>query len=385
MPKIKPVNLKEICASYVKEMGKKSILQTLPVIKNSGSITNPLVMDAKANLTRINVKKQIDEIKYKAFNEAIFDELANQMAIVQMKNRNSINPYKDSNFEEAKSRLKPFYEYINPSFRADVFEAKNSTTFFNSIKDNAVELLSPEFSLYEIINKIETSGETPELLREWKKFKNHEVIQGIFDALTPKSTLPEVLKLEEDVKNLGVSNVNFSDDLKQAKLVKEAFNNLVNRNIPLPKSIVISPILPSNIGGRTISNIKHIYLPTSQEDEYGLGMNSNIDKILKNIDIFKDAPKEYQEKFLEHIRHYSTSKAPLQKIYHEIGHLFEQLSYNLTQEELATAKEISEYAASVKSGIEIVPEMFVVLMDGQKLTEKQMALYLKLGGIVPQA
>lgn len=31
-----------------------------------------------------------------------------------------------------------------------------------------------------------------------------------------------------------------------------------------------------------------------------------------------------------------------------------------------------------------MPEMFAKLMDGQTLTDKQMGLYLKLGGIIPK-
>jgi len=389
MTEIKPLtDIATVCANYAKTAGKKVIIETLPV-KADASAT-PLVMDAKATLAKISIGG-INKAKFDEFKSGVFGEINEYVNEMQRSIRRKINPVNDSNLEDIKSRLQPFAEYIEPSLREELFNAKSPTTFFIHAKYNAEQLITQDYALDEIVRKSKILGETPELERDLQRCENDEITRGIFKILTPKSTIPEVLKIEAELRQIGIPDVNLSDDLKQAQYLREAVKKLANNNIPLPKEIIVSPIMPFDKGGLTITDIQNnsrIYLPTSLEDELMFDLTSGIENIVRKLKVFKDAPLEHQGELIREMKQeaerHSSATNPIQKIYHEFGHIFGKTSKQLSQEELETANEISEYAASVKNGLEVVPEMFTMLMSGKTLTNKQMALYLKLGGIVPQ-
>lgn len=389
MTEIKPLkDIAAVCADYAKTAGKKAIVEALPV--NADASATPLVMDAKATLAKISIGG-VNKAKFEELKSSVFREINEYVNEMQRSLRRKINPVTDSNFEDIKSRLQPFAEYIKPSLREDLFNAKSPTTFFIHAKYNAEQLITQDYALDEIVRKSKILGETPELERDLQRCENDEITRGIFKVFTPKSTIPEVIKIEDELRQVGITDVNLSDDLKQAQYLREAVKKMANNNIPLPKEIMVSPIMPFDKGGLTITDIQNnsrIYLPTSVEDELMFDLTSDIENVVRNLKAFKNASLENQGVLIREMRQeagrHSPVTTPIQKIYHEFGHIFGKTSKQLSEEELDIAREISEYASSQDDGKEIVPEMFVVLMSGKHLTDRQMALYTKLGGIVPR-
>lgn len=222
-------------------------------------------------------------------------------------------------------------------------------------------------------------------------FENKDVIKEIVQLFSPKTPRPDVFKIEEEVRKMGVSYVNFANDLEQANLVKEAVADLMRAKIPLPESIVVTPIMP--MGTSVYSAGHHIYLQTSCESEFEDFLKKGIVELASHTNAFKNATavnkNKYVNSFENSVEKFFSTRNPKHKIYHEVAHLFcaispELLTKKLSDEEIEIARSVSKCAANSVNGSEIVPEMFAMLMDGQKLTDEQMELYLKLGKLMPR-
>lgn len=414
MVKIKPLSsIAEICSNYSKAIGKKSIIETLPA--KIETVTNPIVMDAKAMLARINIEKPINRKEYKIFKEVIDNKLYDLHDEQLESILSQINPINSSNIDKLKKELilifKDYYreeeipiklieERVNGADRDDIFQAFKSRAvveLFDKKSDKLDALFIERAKLKK--NKLDTPSKSTE--EEYSKlYKSHtQRLIKLYSLFTPNSTKSEVIAIEEEVKKIGVKKVNFSDDIKKAQLIRQACIEMKRAGIEMPTSIVVTPLLPSYTNGTYDSILgrkmikRYIYLNTSKEAEMLKLQDKGFYSDIKKINEFADASPELQTKYLKErlqkVTHSKSTKNLKHTIYHEVGHSFsgfsaKNLGVKLSSEEMEIAKEVSGYAASLKNGQETVAEMFAMLMDGQKLTDKQMALYLKLGGIVPQ-
>lgn len=395
----------------------KSAEHASSIFKKTAVNTDPLAMDAKATLAKLGVTtnsestgitKFDDAIKncfskfkisgYDIFESTVLKEVHSAIKPLEEKVFCKINPINVNNLDFIKTELLPLIE--NSELKQKILECTNSDELFIFIKANMEKIQYVDYKPLSF--KVLDSGITPELEKEYSILGSHEVKKRkkIFDILTPKSKNPEVLKIEEEIRQLGVKDVNFSDDLEQAKLIKEAIEDIVAKKVtikaPLPKSIVITPALPKSANGGLGAHSQeggYMWLPTSAENELIKETDLLSESLIKNSVEFQKAPVEYQERFLIDIenrkKYLSSTKNPKHYSYHEYAHTFQPNSLEselqkLSSNEMETAREISIYANSLRNGKEAMPEMFAKLMDGQQLTEKQMELYLKLGGIIPQ-
>lgn len=413
-----PLNIKLSPASFgnlVKKTFKNSrILEKASSdMSRNAYATNTLIMDAKSILAQQKVTprvkkavapenlKNIREIlkdgiksKYEVFEEKVFEEvtLATKPELDMI--RNKINPINSNNINFIKNKVASLIE--NADLRQEILNCKKPEELMHILKNNMDEI--PGSKKYtKFIQNLKSSKITTATELKGSLIANYEggKINKILDLLASKSINPEVLKIENAVKELGIKDVNFSNDLEQANLIKEAVEDLIKKNIPLPDAIKISAFMPNKCGGLTIHdrNGACIWLRTALEDNFSKEKQEIFDSLAKNTDEFKKATEDLQQKLLDEINkkkaHFNSTKNPKHAVYHEAAHSFESTSLKsklteLTTDEMETAGEISIYAKSIINGREAMPEMFAKLMDGQKLTDKQMALYLKLGGIIPE-
>lgn len=398
MPLIKPVSLKEICENYAKSMDKKSILQTLPVQRKSVFVNNPLVMDAKATLAKVEITNQIDEKTYKTLENQMINEINEFLSKENEPIIQKINPITQDNFADIKSLMTDVIEYLPTEIKDKLSNCNDTLEYFKLIRNNSKLFgygKQPEFQ--ELEKKIKQYGIAAEDEVNFVKLNNDicNNYKEFVNIFTSKSTNPNVIKIEKELEKLGIRRVNFSDDLDMAKLVQEGVKSLIKRKIELPSSITVTAILPPRVGGENICELfdgkrhNHIYLNPFKVYSFKKSAES-LKNIAEQTKSFQNTSNFYQEKMLNQIdyivHNQHSSRNPNHSFYHEIGHSFQSKSLancnNVDAEDLKLAKQISMYAAT-PNGREIVPEMFAKLMDGQTLTDKQMVLYLKLGGIVP--
>lgn len=393
MTKIMPLtSIAKNCRNYTELLGRASILETKPikVPQKIVQFPKPFIIDAKTCLAKIKIKPEFDKVKFDYFLNGVIEEINN---ITREENRpflQKINPINFENINDIKEKLKFFTEGLKPTLEHEISDCHDPEKLFDIIKNN--------FTLISTNTQNIPPEEFIQMLLSGKinKLRNNLVrkMVNFIDIFTPKSTEPRALKLEDEVRTLGVKNVNFSNDLERAQEVKKVIEEVREKGIPLPYSITVTPILPPRGSGATAIEINgadsksFIVLKTSLENEISAENYANILKYAKSTKTFKHASPEYQSRCLSSIQdivnnEYST-KNPNHVIYHEIAHAFQSEKIpELTNEEIEIAKEVSLYAGK-QLGKEIMPELFAMLMDGQKLTDKQMALYLKLGGIVPK-
>lgn len=410
-----------IAKSLIKRVGNvekiadicaKSSEKTPSIFQQASSTTaNPMLMDAKATLNKLKIKTSVvadsngldfniakvftDKIAYREFEGKIRNEISSKNSEIVSKVMNNINPINEANMAQIKEKLEYFTKDLPPELEKELMSCSNPEELFKLIKTKAVEIANhkPNEQFVAITETARTSGITPSIERLYRFADGNATdrFKKLVNIFTTKSTNPEVLKIEEELKQLGIKDVNFADDIEHARLVKEAISDLIDRRMPLPDSITVTPVLPFSYGGATLH--KDIYIPTSAEVKTGNEIQGNAISAIKNLDIFKNASSKYQKRLLENLEDLSknqlSTKNTKHMIYHETAHTFEPKTVEsaileLNPEEMNIANEISMYAASHINGQEAMPEMFAKLMDGQKLTDKQMKLYLKLGGIVPQ-
>lgn len=320
---------------------KKIVQEAIPNATN----TNPFVMDAKATAVKINIQ---------------------ELSLSQLKEKvdKQINPFASENLDKMKLELLYLFDEIAPELKPEIFDCNNPEQLFKLLKDKKTtnEILEHQIKTLEN-NDLSTDSDLDIAIT-----KSARNIRRFFRAITPKSTNPEVQKLEKEVKSMGIRGVNFSDDIEKAKMVRDAIKDLIEARIPLPYSITITPCLPEKFSGLTAtwtgSNGAngHVFLATSEEDEL--------------VKIARKMSPTGNKKWI-------STNNPKHNIFHEIAHAFQGgEKYNFSSDDLKLVKKISKYAAT-KPQSEAMPEMFAMLMDGQNLTEQQLDLYLQLEGILP--
>lgn len=312
-----------------------------------------------------------------------------------------INPINAGNIGHIQNELKYFLKDTDLALPQETLN--NPKKLFNFVKENLDTLIdgANQEKLCELLDEASKTGVTQAIQKEFNMLscKALRRIRKFVNLLTPKSTNPKVLKLEEEVRALGVKDVNFSDDLRQAKLTKEAIEDMRKVQIPLPHSITVTSILPSDTNGMTASassKLKtngYVFLQKTKEKQFSdLGLKF-IDKLTKKTPTYNKLSSDLQERYLQEINSkmykFTSTNNPKHDIYHETAHTFqpntiESILKTLTDKELKTASEISSYSTDLENGREAMPEIFAKLMDRQTLTPEQIDLYLDLGGIVPK-
>lgn len=320
---------------------------------------------------------------------------------------NKINPISEKNFEEVKSRVGEIIKEIHPEFasfsRVKMERCQNSTELFSMVKGGLSNDIQSFFekkirNLCTEVNAKEISVEEFDEKLIELNFRCIKCTKDLLEIFTPKTINKEVLKLEQQVRDLGVKSVNFANELDQALLIKEAVIDIVKTKIKLPESITVTTIIPFGTRGYNIKSIidkkpvSHLLFLTAEEKKFNAMIRGGMCELAPHTKAFKNASEKMQNKYLEtmgcacHYIHSTTN--PKHQVYHEIAHSFspmslEVLSRKLSSEDLEIAKSVSPKAASCPTGKEVVPEIFAKLMDKQHLTPAQMELYRKLGGIVP--
>lgn len=344
---------------------------------------------------------------YKKFlNKKLFKLIDKQFLNV---NKN-INPINKNNIELCKNKITEFLDFCNDEEDVEIqkltrkiLHLKNPNKIFSFFKNgtinNIVERkLQRDGNAYMISEQIKTNKDlTP--LHDIKYNEIRSNITKRYNELVmlfnKNSTNPEVLQIEQELKSMGIKNVNLSDDLKQAKLVKEAMQDLIATKIPLPHNISITPMSEDamlGFGNNYMENnipVRFIFLATSDEVAINSNKMSILDKIKKTFS-FACLPIEYQQRYLKEVEnsflHRFSTANPKHIIYHEVRHTLERNSLKglkLNETGRRITEGVSDYAKEDIS--EFKSEAFAKLMNGEKLTDEQMKLYMAFdGGIVPQ-
>lgn len=407
------VEMKNIVKKAIKPEELKVDVNRLKAItsqKPINSNANSFVMDAKANLAKVNIDKNMDLAKaaikkahYETFKENVMKEVQTLRKSKIAKCTKAINPINKDNISKIRTDLKYFTKHLDIEQQLKILDRETPDELFEILKQNSFLISNAKNKeLVESLFNISSAQITPQLEQEHKMLLTNiaKRFRKYISLLTPKSTNSKVIKIEQQVRELGVKDVNFSDDLEQAKLIKEAITDLVKKKCPLPHSIIITPALENNDSGLTtnaINEIKrqgYIYLQTTQEVKTKAKLNAIYEDMAKKTNTYKNTNSdELKKQFLDEInnikQHHQSTNNKKHKIYHEVAHTFEPTSLEselrkLSDEEMKIAEDISLVAGKKQNGKEAMPEIFAMLLDGQEVSDKKMALFLKLGGIVPQ-
>jgi len=191
-----------------------------------------------------------------------------------------------------------------------------------------------------------------------------------------KSINPEVIKLEQQMQNMGFC-ANFADNLEAAKIITKCYENLSQKGYKLPKEVLLMIPEKEAIQG---------FRPFARK---GLELET---PIIFNKDFWHGKNKGC---FLPGIKHNATD-SPEGIVYHEIGHFLHEktrldpgVAIKIWKEkandgyDIELAKEVGYYAMTgdkFNRGEEFIAEVFAGLMDGKKYSKKVMNLYNLLGG-----
>lgn len=353
-----------------------------------------------------NIEKS--EIEYEDFKKMVGNDVMLLLAKYQADLINKINPINEDNFQEIKNGVINLLKKADPEFsnffKVNLEKYTNPTEFFSMMKSRFLNALQSFFEhkirilCHEVNLEKLSKDEFDEILIDMN-FHCIKCVQDLIGLFTPKTTNPKVLKIEQEIRKMGVKNVNFANDLGQANLIKDAVIDLVKTGIPLPESITVSTIIPFGTRGYNIAVLSkskhdaHLLFMTSEEKKFNTMMKNGMCELAPQTKTFKNASPEMQTNYLEQmgcvIQTMQSTNNPKHHVFHEIAHSFSSMSLDvllrkLSPQELEVAKSVSHYAASNPNGREVVPEIFAKIMDKQELTPAQIKLYKKLGGIFPQ-
>ncbi len=383
----------EILAQKINKCAKdcnvKSIFQQKPanlerVNFSELKLAPPLkkdIFETKVINKKAQIRLNANSTDYTDF-ESKMNTIINNFCKESLKNENKISVRFD-NINEFKEKLKPI---LTESAFKPIESLKTSEDIFATLKNNFTwmnKFDSKERST--LIKLAKENGITPEIEKAYNKYlcEEAESYKKILRVINPKSKNSEVLKIEEELNNLGIKEVNFADDIEQARNVKEAVKNLIKAKIPLPDSITVSPFLPQGYGGMAIPGNGNNFVILSNSI---INNNSKMINYIKTIPEFKNSPIEYQTKYLNLALNHQSTQNVSHNFYHEIGHLFQNSIKNENVQLSAAEKEISKSISTYGSSDinEFVPEVFAKLISGQQISKEQADLYLKLDGLLPK-
>ena len=188
-----------------------------------------------------------------------------------------------------------------------------------------------------------------------------------------KSTMPEVIALEQKMKSMGVK-VTFEDNLETAKIITSAIEKVKSKGLKVPERVIL-------------------FTPNAQNKGIKGWTTPYEDIILYNKDL-RVNNKNVLPDFLEKtgVKYNSTDTAE-GVVFHEIGHRLQKKCPN-TREiwqkfanggyDVSLAKEVGYYALTgdkLECGREFVAEVFAGLMSGKRYSSRVMEIYEALGGV----
>lgn len=195
--------------------------------------------------------------------------------------------------------------------------------------------------------------------------------------LTEKSTIPEIIELEEKMLKMGY-HANFADNLETGKIITNAYETMSQRGYKMPKEVILmEPTRKGILGFRP-------WGPEGKEFETPLLFNKKI-----------EINKELENSPLKDIGiNSNATDTPEGAIYHEIGHFLSSgrdigkaiKTWHFKANDgfdIDLAKEVGFYAMTgdkFNSGGEFIAEVFAGIMDGKHYSKRVMDLYYELGG-----
>lgn len=422
------INLKAI-ASYSEKCGVKSILQTKPlslsildkglkpILETSVSAT-PFKSEAEslANYGQAIVKKKpISEEEYYSLKDIISDYCCDLQAKIFKTIDDDINPFNEGNIESVKAKILEFLDNTDcdPDYKQNLIKmlqnrfcgSKHVLSMFKeeSINTALLKERSRKLNKYAESNNLSIESSLKNPAEGFERIYSETIFDAfkkkikLIQSLTPKSTKPEVLKLEQEVANLGVKEVNFANDIETGTVIKEAIEGMIKAKSPLPLSITVTPLLSRSNFGECLpvsnENCYHIFLSNSVEKKAYEKLQQETIMLIKTSEDFKKASVEVQQRLIKEIEyeyeHYFSTKNPKHIIFHEARHGVQKrnvksVNRELSDDELEVAKSLSGYAAEEANGQEFTSEAYAKLMSGEKLTPEQMKLYMTFDdGIFP--
>ncbi len=325
------------------------------------------------------IKIKIENKFYKRFSRNVNRELKNTYGLQSPKDvYNQANPVTLQNIDHMKKCVLDF-------FSGPVIPTLRNKLFLNRIKaakspQKLYDLINKKFYKQSVIADTAINVEEEVLFNKSKDYIN---------KITPKSTKPEAIKIENEIRKNGIPNPNISDDTSTGQLIIWGLKKLKagGINISIDSIIVNSMGIYKNKGvlGNNIPDFKH------QTSMIILRPYQYMEKCYENImmrkyhgqktNAFKNTSKKFKERFTkETIKNpFQSTESKLHDFYHEIGHSFDK-EIEYSKAELNELKDISRYAQNES---EIVPEIFAMLMDERELTQKQLDIYVRHGGQIP--
>ena len=328
------------------------------------------------------LKNILENINYKQLTKRLNKEFSKSFIAEEEKLNKKTNPINEKNIDRTKKAIERFINSldtnipIKKSLKEKIINCNNPQELYKLLKDGLASEIMPKHNfLYNIFR-----GKT----QDYRK----EMTIKYIKMLTPRTTDPAVLKLEQELKTMGISEVNFSNDYDYAQIAKATIEKIKKMpNVTLPSSITVTPSLPNMFKGMNIHGFgpeegtSHIYL--APFSNFMRMKNSQTKKILllQQSTSFKNAPPAIQRRLIDSIKNPTAStNSDGHIIAHEIGHNFGTLKL-MNKSEIETAKQISKTSTQktfkLNLGCEVVPELFAKIVAGERLTEQETALFAK--------
>lgn len=326
------------------------------------------------------LKSVLENIRYKKFKKTILEAINLRLEADEAKLDKKINPINEGNIKEIKEKIGKLMEGFNSnivikkSLRNNIANCKDPLELYLLLKNNFCKKILPKKDLLHTLFTPKS-----QIYREQK-------VSEYIEILTPRTKDIDVLKLEHDIRGMGIKWVNFSGDYDYAQIAKETIDRIkLTTNLELPNSITVTSSLPNRLKGMHVRNKNDsfdIYL--SSFSNYVLNRDKNEKGILlaKQMEEYKKAPASFQKKLLEDFGHpIASTKYDWHIIIHEIGHKIGGIKL-LSKKEQKTAKSISQIAAQktfkLPLGLEAGPEIISKAFSGEKLTEDELTLFKKI-------
>lgn len=363
--------------------------------------SDPFIMDAKAVSSKNVVDKSLKAAKVAVQEEgdSIVSDVMYDISGTFLKRHEQllrgINPINEGNFQTIKAQLIGMID--NAEVKNIILECSDHTQLFSLLKNGMPSICGSDEFMNFLMEMSKKTKFHPLEEAEFRQLYSEldDKAAKIFDILTPKSTKPDAIKLEEEIRALGVKEINLADDTKQGELIKSAIEDMQKRKIPIPDSICVTPFLKTNTEGLVLhGKNSHMFLNHSIENEFNNSMHAQLEELAKQDHRFISGSEAHQQNILNKIAKYKkkinySSTDPRHAIYHESAHTTQDESLKalyepLSAEEKEIADSTSGYTQRTQKRKEIMPELFAKMMSGQRLTDQEMTVYLKLGGILPK-
>lgn len=353
----------------------------------------------------------VEERTMKLFKKLVIDSENELQKVKNLK----CNPVNNKNFPDIKNKVKGVLSDFD-----DISEELNKISnprdlrnfILKYLEDSNLDKPIQKFAL-NVKNLPEDKATYVKLLANTPNIgkiigdKFFEIQKGLIDAVTPRSFNPKVIKIENEIKQLGVKEINLADDLKSAQNFKVALEEMKKSGVKMPYSIKLCDLINdkgfslqnydnsknlitirSSFYNKTASDIRIKHLKElKQSPEY---LNSSTEdrlKIIRYISrrFFNQTSTNNKYHTLRHEVEHTLKNKNIDNVINEIinnGNYIDDRIY-LLKKDSEIAKSISNYAHKDIEGREFTAEAFAKLMNGQELTKEQMGLYKVFGGFIP--